>query len=66
MITLMYFGVGAIAGNQKMKDDIITNSDKIKIKANDERVDAIEKENDRVYEAVRRVENLMIEHMKHD
>jgi len=66
VIGLSSFGVAAIAGNQKMKDDIKTNAGDIELKATSERVNAIEKENDRVYEAVLRVEGMMIEHMKHD
>jgi len=65
-LTLASFGVGAIAGNQQMKDDIELNNSAIETKASVERVDAIEKENDRVYDAVLRVEEMMIEHMKHD
>ena len=49
-----------------MKDNIKTNTNDIENRATTEKVDAIEKENDRVYQTVIRIEKLMIDHMKHD
>jgi hypothetical protein len=66
LLGLMTFGVAAIAGNQKIKDDIDKNTNDLESKANSERVDAIEKENDRTYDIVVRIEAMMIEHMQHD
>jgi len=65
-LALMSFTIGATAGNQKMKDNIKTNTNDIENRATTEKVDAIEKENDRVYQTVIRIEKLMIDHMKHD
>jgi hypothetical protein len=66
LIGLMSFGVAAIAGNQKMKDDIFNNSKAIELKANEEKVEAMEKEQDRVYETLIRIEGKLDEHIKHD
>jgi len=69
-LALMSFTIGATAGNQKMKDNIETNTNNIERhdkemtnalgeKASKEKVDL-------VYETLLRVEGKLDEHIKHD
>lgn len=66
-LALMSFTIGATAGNQKMKDNIKINSSNIERlseeKASSEKVDAVAKEVDRVYEAIIRMEG-KIDHLQ--
>jgi len=65
-LALMSFTIGATAGNQKMKDNIETNKTEISKKANTEKVEALDDENDRIYETLIRIERKLDEHIKHD
>jgi len=70
ILALMSFGISAIAGNQKMKDNIQTNANNIERhdkEMNDALKDKASKEKvDMTYDIVLRIEGKLDEHMKHD
>ena len=64
LITLLSFTITASTRAQEMKSDIKMNAIHIETKANTEHVDALEKESDRSYEILLRIEKKLDDHIK--